>query len=150
MAHMVASGYVLHDPLDVMVRLRSAAIRCLDGGPQVSREKLKQLAYLVTTNFEDAVDIADVDADRSRVLVISALDEAAKLAFLKVGRWIPRSKALFSELDSLHPHLAMATRRAIAARTTTEAIASAEPVIQDVAGAIRFFEWQTKPQHLEE
>lgn len=149
MAHMIASGYILHDPFNVMAGLRSTALRCIEAGPQVSAEKMTQLAYLVTASFEDAVDIADIGPDRSRVLILSALDEAAKLAFLKAGKWIPRSKLLFSELDSLHPELASATRRAIAASTTAEAIASAEPVIQDVAGAIRFFEWETEPQHLE-
>lgn len=149
MAHMIASGYVLHDPLDIMAQLRSEAIQCLEAGPHVSAEKLTQLAYLVTTSFEDAVDVTDVDADRARVLVLGALDEAARLAFLKAGKWIPPSKVLFSELDSLHPELASATRRAVVASTTAEAITSAEPVIRTVAGATGFFEWETEPQHLE-
>ena len=150
MAHMIESGHVLYDPFGVLARHRSEARRCLEAGPQVSAEKLMQQAYLIATAFEDAVDIAGVDADRSRVLVLSVLDDAAKLAFLKAGRWIPRSKVLFSELDSLHPELAAATRRAIGAGTIAQTIASAEPAIRAVTGAIGFFEWETEPQHLEE
>ena len=149
MAHMIASGQILLDSLDVLAGHRTKAIRCLEAGPQVPAERMRQQAYMVATGFEDAVDIAGIDADRSRVLVLGALDGAARLAFLKAGRWIPRSKVLFSELDVLDPDLAAATRHAIEAGTIEQTIASAATVIQAVAGAAGFFEWETEPQPLE-
>jgi hypothetical protein len=149
MAHMIAGGHMLKDHNGIMARLRSDAIHSLGAGPHVSAERMTQLAYFVTTSFEDAIDIACVDADRSRVLVADALVESIKLSFLKAGRWIPRSKTLFSELDSLHPGLGAATRRAIGAATIAEMIALAEPVIREITGASGFFEWETEPQPLD-
>lgn len=132
-----------------LARLRTVAEASLAAGPIITRERMTQLAYSIVTGYEDAVDIAGVDPDRARTLLDEALIEAARLRFLRASHWLPRSKTLLSELDLLDPAISIIVRRALNTTDIGDAIAIAESAIQEIAGATRFFEWETEPQHLE-
>lgn len=150
MSHMIATGEVVLDRTGAIARLRSQAEISLAAGPQPSHETLTQLAYSMATAFEDAVDIAAIDPERAMTQVSEALVAAAGLSFLQGQQWLPRSKELFSEFELLHPALGSSLRAAIQASSVSQAIMLAQPVIERIAGASGFFEWETDPQPLEE
>lgn len=149
MLHMIATGIILDDPDGSLADLQRVAREMLAAGPTCSRQHLTILAYGIATGFEDAVDIAAIDPDRAAALVSEALVSTARLLFLRQGRWRPREKDLFRELDALDPELGDAVRAALRAPSIEERIALATPVIERAAGATGFFEWETAPQPLE-
>lgn len=149
MAHMLATGAIVHDTGGIMTALQDRAIAVLDAGPEVPSEHLVWKRYGITTAFEDAVDLQNSDPDRAHTIVTEALIDAVKLHFLQYGRWLPRSKALLTDLDALDPALGQATRAALGAARLDERLELAAPLILRIAGATGFFAWEGEPQPLE-
>ena len=148
MSHLIATGEIVHDTDGVMARLLALAGRTLDGGPRLSADALLQHRHAIATGFEDAADIADIDPDRAHTIVTEALIETAKLHFLQQGRWLPRSKALLMDLDDMDPHLGAEFREALLATSLETQLALAAPLIDRIAGASGFFEWDGEPQEM--
>ncbi len=148
MAHLIASGTIVHDTGDVMASLQELAHEILHDGPRVSEEDLTQMRYRIATTFEDAHDIRNIDPDRAQTIVTEALIEAVRLYFLQQGRWLPRYKALVSDLDDLDPELGHAVRSALRCPDLGERLNLATPLIQRIAGSSGCFEWESEPQHL--
>lgn len=148
MLHMIATGVILDDPDHALADLQVTAREMLATGPTCSTEFLTILAYGIATGFEDAVDIAGIDPDRASALVTEALVSAARLLFLREGRWRPREKVLLEELDTLDAELGALVRRALNTTSIAEQIELATPVIERAVGATGFFEWETAPQQL--
>lgn len=148
MLHMITTGIILEDPDHDLADLQRIARNMLDAGPTCSEEFLTILAYGIVTIFEDAVDITKDDSDRASALVTEALVSAVRLLFLQQGRWRPREKTLFQELDTIDPDLGTQVRRALRQTSIQEQIQLATPIIQRVAGATGFFAWETAPQDL--
>ncbi len=148
MSHLIGTGEIVNDSGGVMTSLQELARQTLDGGPSVSDEDLIQMRYRIATAFEDAHDIRDIDPDRAHSIVTEALTEAVKLHFLQQGRWLPRFKALLSDLDNLEPDLGQATRSALRCPDLDERLELATPIFQRIVGATGFFEWESEPQDL--
>jgi hypothetical protein len=149
MAHMLATGVIVHDPTGIAATLQAEARDNLDAGPTVSDEWLLLRRYGIATNLEDAVDLRDVDPDRARTLVVESLVEAVKWHFLNQGRWLPRSKALLADLDALDPDLGQAVRDALREPDLDRQLELAAPIVQRVVGHTGFFAWESTPQQLE-
>jgi hypothetical protein len=149
MAHMLATGVVLEDATGILGVLREEASANLAAGPNIPAESLLQRRYMIATGFEDAIDIAGFDPDRARSIVTESLTDAVKLHFLQQGQWLPRSKALLSDLDALDPALGAGVRAALREPGIEARLALATPIIEQITGASGFFEWESEPQHLE-
>lgn len=150
MAHMLATGVVVYDPTGIATSLLAEAHANLDAGPTVSDEWLLQRRYGIATNFEDAVDLRDIDPERAQTLVVESVIEAAKWHFLDQGRWLPRSKALLTDLEAFDSDLGQAVRSAIHEPDFDLQIELATPIVQRILGHTGFFEWESEPQHLEQ
>lgn len=148
MAHMLATGDILDDPTGMMATLQREAKNNLAAGPTVAAEALTQIRYRIATAFEDAVDIRDIDADRAHAIVTEALTEAVKLHFVQQGRWLPRAKALLSDLDDLDPELGGQVRTALRCPDLNDQLVLAAPIIERIVGATGFFEWESELQEL--
>jgi hypothetical protein len=145
MSHLIATGEIVHDPDGVMIALRDRAWQILNEGPRVAADLLIQRKYSIATGFEDAIDIAGIDPARAQSIVGEALIEAAKLYFLMSNRWLPRSKALLTDLDELDPQLSTDFRAAFEAISVDDRVALAAPIIERIAGSRGFFEWDGEP-----
>jgi hypothetical protein len=119
MAHMLATGVIVEDPTGIVATLVDAARANLAAGPQVPAETLQIRQYGIATQFEDATDLRDIEPDRARSLVIDALVEAVKWHFVKLGKWLPRSKALLDDLDALDSALGADVRAALRSPIST-------------------------------
>lgn len=148
MSHLIATGEIVHDTDGVTTRLQDLAQSTLDGGPRLSADALLQRKHAIATGFEDAVDIADIDPDRAHTIVIEALIETAKLHFLANDRWLPRFKALLSDLDEMDPQLGGKFRAALRATSLEIQLALASPLIERIAGSSGFVEWDGELQEL--
>ena len=145
-AHMLATGVAIHDPTGVIADLQEAARANLEAGPRVSAATMNFRRYGIATAFEDAVDISEIDVDRAQAMVTEAIVEAVKWHFLNLGLWMPRPKALLSDLDALDPELGRLARAALRAGDLNERIAIAEQVMERTVGATGFFEWDSEPE----
>jgi hypothetical protein len=150
MAHMLATSLIVDDATDILASLQREARDNLAAGPQIDDERLLTRRYHLATGFEDAHDIRDADPDRAHVTVTTALIEAVNFQFLRQGRWLPHEKTMLSELEHLDPGLGASVRRALGARDLDERLARATSIIERIAGASGFFEWESIPESLTE
>jgi hypothetical protein len=141
MAHMLATGVIVEDPTGIVATLVDAARANLAAGPQVPAEALQFRQYGIATQFEDAVDLREIDQARSRSLVIDALVEAVKWHFLNLGKWLPRSKALLNDFDARDPDLGADVRAALREPDLDRQIELAEPIVRRIIGHSGFYEW---------
>ncbi len=146
MAHMLATGVVLHDPTGIMADLRVEAKATLKAGPRVSAASMTFRRYAIATAFEDAVDIREIDEGRAHSLLTEALVEAVKWHFLDLGKWLPRSKALLTDLDALDPDLGREVRMALRPGPLHERMGIATSVMERTVGVTGFFEWDSEPE----
>lgn len=149
LAHMLASGVILHDPGDIVRSLKADAVSVLETVPQLSGLQLDQTRYAIATTFEDAIDIRDRDPERATAMILDAVIQSARLVFLKSGRWLPREKDLISDLEAMSPDLGDQCRRVIRATSIEERLALAAPFVDQIAGATGFFEWESEQQPVE-
>lgn len=149
MAHMIATGQIIQDVSGIMLTLREEAAESLAAGPQLTDQDTLQRRYAIATSYEDAVDIIDRDPILASAMVIESVMNAARLAFLTQGRWLPRSKALFSDLDALDPDLSRQVREVIGASSARNQLTLARPIVQRIAGATGFFEWESDRQPIQ-
>jgi hypothetical protein len=148
MSHMIGTGEIIHDPAGVMFDLQALARQTLSAGPNFSPESLLAKRYAIATALEDAADIRAVDIDRAQAMLTDTLIEAAKYVFLANRRWLPRSKTLLADLDTLDPELGSDMRRALGPAGIDERIELTESLAQRIIGATGFFEWESEPQEL--
>ena len=148
LAHMVATGVVLHDPDGLMATLVAEARNSVDTIPPLHGEQETSARYMIATQFEDAEDVRERDPDRAAAMLVEAVLHAARLRFRQAGRWHPREKELFTALDELDPALGAFTRQVMHAPTPEARFAAARAIVEQVAGATGFFAWESAPQHL--
>jgi hypothetical protein len=146
MTHLIASGKVLLDDMGVIQTLRREAREILERGPVIPREGLQARDYANATLFEDAVDIIAIDPERSRSMMTEAIARAAELWFLRAGRWLPRTKLLFSELEKLAPTLGADVRSAIRTAGEPAHLAFTMDVVTRLGSPTGFFEWTSTPE----
>jgi hypothetical protein len=146
MAHMLATGFIVHDPDGIAAALQQEAIASLDAGPRVAPADLNIRLYGIATQFEDAGDLVNVDPDRSRTLLGEALVGAVKWWSLANGRWLPRDKELFEDLDRREPELGAAVRAVIREPDLDRQLQLAEAPIRSLIGVTGFYEWESTPE----
>jgi hypothetical protein len=143
LAHMIATGVILHDPDGIMATLKPEAQAILDAGPQESDASRLNARYMIATWFEDAEDIRQRDPDRASAMLLTAVLDAIRLCFRQTGRWHPREKDLLTELDAVDPDLGGLARIVIRASTIDKRFDAARPIIARVVGETGFFEWES-------
>jgi hypothetical protein len=149
-AHMLANGFVVYDPDGVVRELRAQAIELLAAGPPISHAALLIHCYGAATTLEDALDIAQRDAEMCAALLASAVDAAIRYSFWKARRWQPRHKELLRALDEIAPEIASLARQFYRATNLSERIDLAQQVVQRAVGATGFFAWESEIERLPE
>jgi hypothetical protein len=145
MLGVFATGVTILDRDSLVSTLSTDAQALLEQGPNLSEEHLTALQYSLVAHFEDAVDIEQIDLDRSNAFVVNSLIQAAKLYFLQSGRWLPREKLLLSSLESLNPDLGRSLR-AVFDAPRSRWVRMTTPIVEQIAGTARFFAWDSEPQ----
>lgn len=148
LAHMLATGVVVHDSTGITAELQKEARDVMAAGSQVDAAWLEMRRYAVATAFEDACDIAAEDPIRSRSIAVQALCGAVEWWFPAQGFWQPRSKDLFIEFERLRPELGRVARAAIEESTLPEMLDAIAAVLQATIGVTGFFSWETAPELL--
>lgn len=149
MIHLFRTGIIALDRDGDAARLRNEAEALFIAGPQVPAATVRQRQYAVACLLDDAIDLREIDPERSRSLVGQALDGAAELFFLRSGRWQPRLKMLYNALERDDP--AMGTElRAVLQGWTTADVADIETrarlLLEALSGVRGFFAWESKPE----
>jgi hypothetical protein len=148
MAHLLATGFIAHDPDGVAAMLQHEAIANLDAGPRIDPANLNFRRYGIATQLEDAGDLVDADPDRSRSLLVEALVAAVKWWSLANGRWLPRDKEVFEDLDRRDARLGAAVRAVIGEPDLARQVHLAVAAIQALIGVTGFYEWESIPEAL--
>jgi len=146
LAHMLSTGVILLDRTGIAVTLQAEATANLARGPVVSPGWLELRRYGVATAFEDAVDLKQIDPDRSRTLALQALTEAIDWWFPAHGRWRPRSKSLLTEFQHHRPDLGATALQAISSSDLNQCLEHTAAVLTGTIGATGFFPWESTPE----
>lgn len=146
-AHMLATGFLMLDRDPVVESLRGKARYLLDR-PPVAEWDLRMQRYLIATAFEDAADVASKDEQTARFLLGQAVERALRVRFLDAGSYISRQKVAFRELASFDPALAALFRQFYSQSEFEDLFATARRIVDAVAGAHAFFEWESEPEEV--
>jgi predicted nucleotidyltransferase len=145
MLGIFSSGVPVFEGDSTVSMLVNGARWLFEQGPQISEELLTGLRYALVTHFEDAVDIEQIDLERSNAFVVNSLLQAARLHVLQSGEWLPREKILLNRLEARDPDLGQSIRAVLDAPRGNW-VRLATPIVEHVAGAARFFAWESAPQ----
>jgi hypothetical protein len=143
-AHMLATGFVVHDPEGVVAGLRATAAAHLEAGPQYTEPALRFERYAIADCFENALDMAGSDAETCALLLHHAVELAIRHRFRQARQWLPFDKQQLRALDELDPSLGRYARAFYAASDVHARIELAREIISRVAGATGFFEWESE------
>jgi hypothetical protein len=147
MIGMIATGVAVHDPTGAMATLQAEARDAWNAGPSHSTEQLTALRYGIATEFEDAVDIANEDAERAGELASSTLLRTLRYSFTANGDWVPREKALLVAVERQNPDLGARVRMALRA-PMPERLHLIETIVGQILGVTGFFAWESAPQEV--
>jgi hypothetical protein len=150
MAHMMTTGQIVRDVSGIMDALRREAQESLAAGPQMPRQEVLLRQYAVATAFEDAGDVIHRDPDLASAVLIEAVMNATRLAFLQAGQWQPRAKDLLLALENLDAVLGQQARAVLNASSVSDRLELARPVVQAVTGATGFFAWESDRQPVDD
>lgn len=145
MLGIFSSGISIHDDGGQLSGLVEQARQLLEKGPEISEEHFTNLRYALVTHFEDAVDIEQIDLDRSNAYVVNSLLQAARLRILQSRAWLPREKQLFDRLETLDPDFGHSLRQVFDA-PRRQWVRRATPIVEQVADTPRFFAWESEQQ----
>ena len=146
LAHMLATGIIVLDRTGIGAELQAEANANLAHGPLVPTGWLELRRYGIATVFEDAVDLEEIDPDRSRTLAMQALTESIDWWFPAHGHWRPRSKSLLADFQQHHPALGETARQAIDAPHLDQCLAHTATVLAGTIEATGFFAWESTPE----
>ena len=145
-AHILATGFVVHDADPVVERLRRLAQAELEALPQPPSDALSLRRYFAATALEDAEDIAGTDPALCALILHRAVDAAITCRFWLAPAWQPRGKDTLSALATLDPPLADLARAFYVAADLTQRRALARQIVHHVTGETGFFEWESSPE----
>jgi len=137
-AHMLATGFVVHDADPVVDELRARCRAFLAEGPAYSPEAKIHRRYVLACAVEDAADRRARDPATAAMILARAVPGMLEYAFVERHRWIPRAKDLLDELGKLDAALAADALRFFDARNPDVAARIADRTI----GVRGFFEWE--------
>lgn len=144
MAHMLATGVVLHDADGRMAGLVDTARQVLAHGPRLGEQALLLNRYVAATQVEDAVDFGGIDTADARQAVASAVQAVAQHAYLRRNLHLPRPKQRLALLADIEPHAARLLAQAMA-RAPADALPPLTQAAALVLGTTGFFEWDSGP-----
>jgi hypothetical protein len=146
LAHMLATGTIVLDRTGIAGDLMVEATANLAQGPLVSPGWLALRRYGIATAFEDAVDLEQIDPERSRTLALLALTDAIDWWFPAHGHWRPRAKSLLADFQHHCPDLSVAARQAIRSSDLDQCLAETATVLTGTIDATGFFPWESTPE----
>ena len=148
-AHFLARGLIWRDTDGRMRDLQRTAQAYVDAGPQVSSDTLLAAKYSAVATLEDGGDIVTIDEDRSRWLLLDAIDKALRYHYLINQIWIPREKDLFADVDRRWPEIGASVRHAYRTNSVVALHIIAKSIVHLTTGEVRFFNWSSTPQEMD-
>lgn len=148
-AHFLSEGIIIADQDDRMLRLQEKARIVREQGPKVSAFDLTQLKYAAVSTLEDGVDLAASDVERSRWLLLEAMDKAVRFHYSNNGIWIPREKDLFIDVEQRWAEKGHDVRSAFSETQLSALRELATSIVRACTGDTRFFEWSSPRQELD-
>jgi len=143
-AHMFATGFVVLDGDAVVGELREKGKQIMASSPNPTEMRLTQLRYGVADYYENATDVIESDPQAAMLLMSDAVHYALLFRFWQANRWLPRHKALLSELAEIDPHLAQLGRRFYSETSLEERFRVAAEIMDGTIGVRGFFEWDSE------
>lgn len=140
-AHMLGTGYVVYRSDPVLDGLRAKARAILETPPAPPAD-LTVPRYMISSLYEDAVDVSRRDPTACRFILHQAVERMLKHAFRKAGRCVPRQKDLPRDLLALDPDLGRMARRYYRTPFLRTQLSLAGRIADRTVGVRGFFEWE--------
>ena len=142
-AHMLVTGFVILDRDPVIEVLRERARAVLHLPPDPTPEHLLWMRYMLATQVEDALDIADDDPPGAILILSLAVHGMLRYAFWQASRSLPRDKDLLAALADLDPALAGLARAFYADTGSSARLDAALRIADRTIQTHGFFEWES-------
>jgi hypothetical protein len=143
MAHLLATGVLLHDEDGTLATLVAEARAQWQAGPAPSPAWLLRQRYHAATAVEDALDLADRDDGDARLARHRAVDALLEHAFVARGQFLPRAKQRLALLRALDPAASAALCAVLDAVDAVTAATALSEAAQRLIGTDGFFEWDS-------
>jgi hypothetical protein len=144
MAHMLATGMLLHDTSDRMATIIDHARAVLERGPCLNANALLRDRYTAAGLVEDALDFAATPAPDALLARTAAVEALLRHAYLSANTFLPRPKERLALLPDRALAELLAAAHAAPPVAANEALRRASEQVLGVAG---FFEWDSGPDH---
>jgi len=147
-AHMLVNGFVILDRHPVVEQLRQRAREMLATLPSLTPTQHTWKRYLASNLLEDAVDVADRDPQTAQIFLAQAVFAMLQYHFEANRHFIPRTKELLAQLNSLDPSLAVLARTFYSSGEFAVRLSAAEQIADRTAKVRGFFEWESEPEQV--
>ena len=147
-AHIIATGHVLLNRSPLVDTLRQQAHENLQNPPTYSASFLTMQRYFAADAFENALDLRQRDPAMALTLIGSVLPSMLKYHYYKLGKFIPRHKAMLESLRQDAPELA-ALFDSFWQAEGNKRFEIASQIADMTLGTQGFFEWESDPQKVE-
>jgi hypothetical protein len=144
MAHMLATGMLLHDTGDRMAAIINHARAVLERGPCLNADALLRDRYAAANLVEDALDFAAAPEPDALLARAAAVEALVRHAYLSTNLFLPRTKERLALLPDRGLAELLATALAAPPATANDALRHASEQVLGVAG---FFEWDSGSDH---
>lgn len=149
MAHMLATGVVLHDGDGLLANLVANAARLLREGLQMPTPELERRRYFAACAVEDALDLAPDNGGDARLLGDRAVEAMLEYAFLARGNFLPRAKVRLAALREVDPGAADALLAVLDATDPGVRAQRLREAGERILAASGFFVWDSDDEPAE-
>lgn len=149
-AHMLATGWVVHEEGGTLSALRERARHLLANPPPFDADAAATVEerYFAASVFEDALDVGVHDPSTESLLLGDAVERMLRFAFTRAGRWLPRRKEMLAALDEFDPRLGPLAREFYRTGDPGRRLELARAIAGRTIAAHGFFEWESEREQL--
>lgn len=142
-ASMYVNGFVILDQNQNVFKIRSKSKEILSRSPSTNSFILQNIRYQAADTYENGTDVIETDIPMALSLISEAVRLAIHYKFRKEGKWIPRHKDLFIELDKLDSNLSRIAKDFYLNPDIQQKFKIAEQIMDLTIKTRGFFEWDS-------
>lgn len=142
-AHMLATGFIVYDPLGRAAALAAEAKAVLAAGWHPDPAEMTRRRYFAAGLLQDAREAAARHPANAELLLPQAVQAMLELAFALRGEWLPPPKQRMQTLERIDPAGAALVAACSAGNDLAARVRAAERLADRVIGARGFFDWMS-------
>jgi hypothetical protein len=149
-AHMLATGYVLINKVDIVNELISNATINLEKQPEYDEGQANVLRYKAAVLLEDAIDIKDKDTGMANIFISDTVQAILDWFYYKERIFVPRQKELLVNTDKMNHEIGECARKVMESTQIEDKIDHLKRLADLTIKTYGFFEWESEREEVKE